>query len=276
MNEKFKKAKEFFKKKGFIVSDSKLKQTLAAVELGKSILAVGPTGSGKTHFFQLLSEFLGGAYHYQSLNGSVTIHDLTQERILGKKGTFEERDMVLAKWLRDSKKGVSFLQLDEVNAAKPETLLALHPVMDIKGELELPYTQEVLKVNKNAIIVMSCNEGDEYHGINAMNWAFINRIVIKLHFDYLQGKELAQMLSQRYDVPVEKTMQVVNTWEKYMESRDPESIIISTRKLENWVELSKLIGLKEAGVATFANVIATNSDEATEIIEGTFFVHLKE
>jgi len=270
------KAKDFFDKKGFIVDETMLKATLSAIKHGKSIFAVGPTGSGKTHFYQLLAEHLKGAYHYQSLNGSVTIHDLTQERILGKDGKFEERDMVLANWLRDAKKGVSFLQLDEVNAAKPETLLALHPIMDIKGELELPYTQEVLKVTNNAIIVMSCNEGDEYHGINAMNMAFLNRMGIKVHFDYIQGEVLAEMLSERYSVDIEQTRQVVSTWESYMASRDPEEPVVSIRVLENWVELSKDLGLKTAGIHTFGGLISTSSENLIEIAEGTFFVNLKD
>mgnify|MGYP003131580052 CR=1 FL=1 len=269
----FDRAKSFFQKQKFIIDDKKLKAVLTAIKLGYPVLAVGPTGSGKTHFFDLLAKFLKGNYEYASLNGSVTIHDLTQERIIGKNGTFEERDMVLARWLRNAQEGVSILQLDEVNAAKPETLLSLHPIMDIKGELNLPYTNEILKVNKHSILVMSCNEGDEYSGINAMNMAFQNRY-IKVHFNYLVGDVLADHLSSKTNVPKDKTLAVVETWEKYMSSRDPEQPVVSIRVLERWCEMSHFMGLKAAGEFTFAGLIARDEDELNEILEGDFFVNL--
>ena len=271
----FEEAKEFFKKEGFVIADKKLKAILAAIEIRKPILVVGATGCGKTDFIMKLAKFLKGDYEYASLNGSITIHDLTQERVLAKDGTFEERDMVLARWLRSAAKGTSILQLDEVNAAKPETLLAMHPIMDIKGELRLPYTNEVLKVNKNCILIMSCNEGDEYSGVNAMNMAFQNRYV-KIHFDYISGKELMNMLVNKTNVPIEKVKQVVDCWTNYMSARTPEQPIVSIRVLETWLEMSKLIGLKTAGEFTFASLIAKDSDELAQIIEGTFFVHITE
>ena len=268
------KAKQFFEDENFIIEEDKLKAILTAIDERKNIFAVGPTGSGKTDFFMKLSKFLGGEYFYQSLNGSVTIHDLTQERILAENGAFIANDMILANWLRASEKGISLLQLDEVNAAKAETLLALHPVMDIKGELDLVYTDEKLKVNDNCVLVMACNEGDEYYGTNEMNVAFINRTGIKVHFNYLQGEALIDMLVEKTGVNGEQVGQVVNTWEKYMSSRDPEQPVISIRVLENWLMMSKTLGLKMAGKFTFAGIIATNEDELNEILEGSFFVHL--
>lgn len=273
MIERFEEAKKFFESKDFIIEDDKLKAILVSIKNGYPLLAVGPTGSGKTHFFSLLSEFLGGSFDYSSLNGSITIHDLTQERILSKNGSFEERDMILAKWLRNAKEGISLLQLDEVNAAKPETLLALHPIMDLKGELKLPYTNEVLEVNKNAVLVMSCNEGDEYSGINAMNMAFQNRY-IKIHFPYIQGEALAQLLTSKTSVSMERTTAIVDTWTKYMSSRDPEQPVISIRMLEYWCEMSKDLGLKIAGRFTFAGLIARDENELNEILEGDFFINL--
>ena len=271
--QQFQDAKKFFKAGNFIISDKKLRQILGSIKLGMPVLAVGPTGSGKTLFFSLLARFLGGKYWYQSLNGSITIHDLTQERIIGKSGNFEERDMILAEWLRASQSENSILQLDEVNAAKAETLLALHAIMDIKGELGLPYSKETLKVNENTVLVMSCNEGDEYSGINAMNMAFQNRY-IKVHFPYLQGKILAELLTLKTSVPLDTTTKVVTTWEKYMSSRDPEQPIVSIRMLEYWCRLGKLIGMKEAAEVTFAGLIAETEEQLLEIILGDLFINM--
>jgi MoxR-like ATPase len=272
----FEKIRQKFKDDNFIIEDDKLKAILTAIKYGKTIFATGPTGSGKTDFFMKLAKYLDAEYFYQSLNGSVCIHDLTQERVLAENGAFIANDMVLANWIRASEKKLSFLQFDEINAAKPETLLALHPIMDIKGELNLIYTQEQLKVNKNCIMVMSLNEGDEYYGTNSMNAAFINRQGIKVHFNYLQGKPLINMLVNKTGVIQEHVEQVVNTWEKYMTSKDPEQPVISTRILENWLVLSKDLGLKTAGKYTFAGIIANTEDELNEVVEGDFFVHLRD
>jgi len=270
----FEEAKKFFAKEKFIVSDDDLRAVLAAKEEGIPVLAVGPTGSGKTEFFSIYSKFLKGNYHYQSLNGSLTVDDLTQELRLEKDGTFAERDMVIAEWLRDSQNKVSVLQLDEVNAAKPETLLSIHSIMDLKKLIQLKYSREVLKVNSNSVLVMSCNEGDEYAGINAMNMAFQNRY-IKIHFKYLVGDELANLLTTKTQVPLEQTSKIVETWSKYMSSRQPEEPVVSIRMLEYWCNLSKYLGLKQAGKYTFANLIAETEDNVDEILEGDFFINLE-
>lgn len=269
------RAVKFFKDNKFVIDEKKLSAILACIENGYPILASGPTGSGKTLFFGLLANFLGGRYEYASLNGSITIHDLTQERIIGKKGTFEERDMVLARWLRAAQVGTSILQLDEVNAAKPETLLALHPIMDIKGELNLPYTNEVLKVNKNAILVMSCNEGDEYAGVNAMNAAFQNRY-IKVHFPYISTDEIVTLLTDKTGIPEKEAKAITFCWQKYMSSKDFDQPVVSIRVLERWAELSKTLGLKTAGEFAFAGLISRDEKELAAILEGDFFVNLEQ
>ena len=271
----FNKAKDFFSKKNFIISNKNLRSILASINNHYPVLLTGPTGSGKTLFLMLLAEFVGGEYNYQSLNGSVTIHELTQERILGDKGEFKTNDMILTTWLRQAQKGISFLHLDEVNAARPETLLALHPIMDIKGELNLTYTKESLKVNDNAVLVLSMNEGDEYTGVNAMNMAFQNRFV-KIHIPYIQGEQLMTMLSLKTGITYENAAKVVNTWEKYMQSKEYDQPVISIRVLERWCELSHTIGLRAAALTTFASLVATNEEEMVEIEEGDLFVNLPE
>jgi midasin (ATPase involved in ribosome maturation) len=205
----------------------------------------------------------------------MTIQDLTQERDLAEDGRFVPKDLQLAKWLRAAQKGVSVLQLDEVNAARARTLLALHPIMDIKGELHLPYSDEVLPVTDNAVLVMSANEGDEYQGTNDMNDAFINRYV-KVYFNYLTGKKLSKLLSDRSGLPMDATDKVVNVWEKYMSSKSATSPVVSIRALERWCEQATLIGLRDAGIACFASLIAENADQLIEIVEGQFFVNLPE
>jgi MoxR-like ATPase len=269
----FGELKAFLVKENFVITDENLRAVIGAKIKGFPLLMVGPTGCGKTHLLSLISEYYKGNYEYKSLNGSVTIRDLVQERLLAKDGTFAEKDMVLARWLRKAQVGFSMLHLDEVNAARPETLLALHPIMDIKGELELPYSGEILKVNDNAMLAMSANEGDEYVGINAMNAAFQNRYV-KIHLPYIQGKKLMQLLKNKTGVTEDVATAVQNTWEKYMHSRKPEQPVISIRVLERWCEMSELIGVRDAGIMCFASLVAENEDALAEIVHGDFFVNL--
>ena len=96
----FEDAKKFFETKKFVVEDDQLKEILACIHKHKPILATGPTGCGKTAFFMLLAEFMGGHYEYQSLNGNTTIHDLVQERDIVEKGgktAMVPKDMILAR-----------------------------------------------------------------------------------------------------------------------------------------------------------------------------------
>jgi len=274
-NELYQQAKNFLDQKNFIISEKNLKSIIAAKLKGYPLLLVGPTGCGKTLLLTHLAEFFKGDYFYASLNGSVTIHDLTQERVLDKNGAFIEKDMVLAKWLRAAAKNLSILHLDEINAARPETLLALHPIMDLKGELNLPYSDEILKVTNNALLVMSANEGDEYMGINGMNAAFQNRY-LKIHLPYIQGKQLTELLTKKTGVPEEQTAKIVKVWTRYMESKQPEQPPVSIRILERWCELSKMLGLRSAGIVTFASLIAQTEDDLAEIIEGDMFINLPE
>lgn len=272
-DKEFERAGLFLKDKGFVIDERNLKALIMAKREGYPVFLVGPTGSGKTMLLSLMAEFWKGKYDYQSLNGSVTIHDLTQERILGKDGRFEEKDMVLAKWLRNAQRGVSICHFDEVNAARPETLLALHPIMDLKKVLVLPYTDEKLEVNKNAILVMSANEGDEYQGVNGLNAAFLNRS-IKVHLPYIQGDVLAKRLANKTGISFEDGKSIVQVWSKYMDSRDPEQPVIGTRVLEMWATASKSMGLYDAGVICFAGLVAKNDDELASLVEGDMFVNL--
>jgi len=275
--ETFADAKKFFKEKKFIIKDDQLKEILACINKKKSILATGPTGCGKTAFFMLLAEFFGGHYEYQSLNGNTTIHDLVQERDFVEKDgkmVMVPKDMILARWLKEAKKGISILQLDEINAARAETIIALHPICDIKGELFLPYSEETLKVNDNAILVMSCNEGDEYAGTNAMNQAFLNR-PITIPFSYLKRAPLIQHLSDKFKaVSKEDATAIVNTWEKYMASKDADEPIVSIRVLEYWCDFVDILGIRAAGKLAFAHLVARNEEEVIQVVEGDMFVNL--
>ena len=120
---------------------------------------------------------------------------------------------------------------------------------------------------------MSCNEGDEYEGINAMNMAFKNRY-ITIHFPYIYGEELAKLLTVKTGVSLEHAQMVTQTWEKYMGSKEPEQPIVGIRMLEYWCVMSKDLGLRLAGEFTFGGLIAKNEDDLNEIVEGDFFVNL--
>ena len=63
-------------------------------------------------------------------------------------------------------------------------------------------------------------------------------------------------------------------WEKYLRSKDEEQPVIGIRVLERWCEMSKDIGLQDAGIITFGSLIAKDEDDLAQIAHGDFFVNL--
>src|SRR5699024_10041557 len=94
---------------------------MSALSMGINVLLIGLTGAGKTKFDETLSYLFNQQMF--SINGSV---DLDAESLMGFKTLAYEGDKQVIEFVpgpvTDAMNHGTFLYIDEVNMAKPETL----------------------------------------------------------------------------------------------------------------------------------------------------------
>lgn len=163
---------------------------IAALSMGKNILLKGPTGSGKTKFAETLSHLFNQPMF--SVNSSV---DLDAESLLGFK-TLSYADgkqiieFVPGPVVNAMNKG-TFLYIDEVNMAKPETLPLINGVLDYRRTITNPFTNEMITAKDSFGVIAAINEG--YIGTVPLNEALKNRFIV-IDVPYIEGKQLKRLI----------------------------------------------------------------------------------
>src|SRR5690625_5138716 len=160
--------------------------------MGKNLLLKGPTGSGKTK----LAQTLAGLFHQKmySINCSV---DLDAESLMGFKTLdYEEDKQVISFVPGPVTKAMTegtFLYIDEVNMAKPETLPLINGVLDYRRRITNPFTNKVIQAKETFNVIAAINEG--YIGTVPLNEALKNRFAV-IDVPYIQGEQLKQLIQR--------------------------------------------------------------------------------
>lgn len=163
---------------------------ITALGMGKNILLKGPTGSGKTKLGETLS------YLFQqplfSVNCSV---DLDAESLLGFKTLAYEDDKQKIEFVpgpvTDAMHHGTFLYIDEINMAKPETLPLINGVLDYRRRVTNPFTNEIITAKEGFNVIAAINEG--YVGTVPLNEALKNRFIV-IDVPYLEGDQLKGLI----------------------------------------------------------------------------------
>ncbi|GAB4073084.1 MoxR family ATPase [Barrientosiimonas marina] len=163
---------------------------ITALSMGKNVLLKGPTGSGKTRFAETLSSL----FNQPMFNVNCSV-DLDAESLMGFKTlSYEENQQVIdfvPGPVTNAMKHGTFLYIDEINMAKPETLPLINGVLDYRRTITNPFTEEIITAEDGFGVVAAINEG--YVGTVPLNEALKNRFVV-IDIPYLQGEQLKQLI----------------------------------------------------------------------------------
>lgn len=175
---------------------------IAALSIGKNILLKGPTGAGKTKFAETLSQLFNQPMF--SVNCSV---DLDAESLLGFKTLAYEQDKQVIEFVpgpvTNAMKDGTFLYIDEINMAKPETLPLINGVLDYRRTITNPFTNEIITATDGFGVIAAINEG--YIGTVPLNEALKNRFIV-IDVPYIEGEQLRQLITTTTNLSDEKTI----------------------------------------------------------------------
>ncbi|MGX4667849.1 AAA family ATPase [Cerasibacillus sp. JNUCC 74] len=174
---------------------------ITALSMGKNILLKGPTGAGKTKFAETLSALFQQPMF--SVNSSV---DIDAESLLGFKTLSYEDGKQVIEFIPgpviNAMQHGTFLYIDEINMAKPETLPIINGVLDYRRSITNPFTNEIVTANQGFNVIAAINEG--YVGTVPLNEALKNRFIV-IEIPYIQGEQLKQLIKSNTKL-TDKTM----------------------------------------------------------------------
>ncbi|MFC2949537.1 AAA family ATPase [Virgibacillus sediminis] len=188
---------------GYIPPDNELLiDAITALSMGKNVLLKGPTGAGKTRFAETLSNLFNQPMF--SVNCSV---DLDAESLLGFKTLAYQGEKQVIEFVpgpvTNSMNYGTFLYIDEINMAKPETLPLINGVLDYRRTITNPFTEEIIQAREGFGVVAAINEG--YVGTVPLNEALKNRFVV-IDIPYLQGDQLKQLIKDSTALDDDRTI----------------------------------------------------------------------
>lgn len=184
---------ELIRQGGYVTPSSELLiDAITALSMGKNILLKGPTGAGKTKFAETLSNLFNQPMF--SVNCSV---DLDAESLIGFKTLVYENDKQQITFIpgpvTQAMNHGTFLYIDEINMAKPETLPLINGVLDYRRTVTNPFTNEMITAKTGFNVIAAINEG--YIGTVPLNEALKNRFIV-IDVPYLEGEQLKQLIQE--------------------------------------------------------------------------------
>ena len=151
-----------------------------AIIESKPALLIGETGVGKTSAVRHLAALTNSPLRRVNMNGSMTAEDFLGQMLI-KDGTTYWKDGVLTECVRNG----YWLIVDEINAAGPEILFALHSLLDDDRYVVLTDSpsKEVVRPHENFRIFATMNPQERYAGTQELNRAFAGRWPVKCEVD---------------------------------------------------------------------------------------------
>ena len=222
------------------------------------ILLKGPTGTGKTRFIEYMADKLDKELITIACHEETSSTDLIGRYII--KGT---ETVWLDGPLTKAVKEGAIIYLDEVAEARPDVIVAIHPLTDHRREMYIDKLGQTIKAHEDFMLVASFNPGYQ-RGFKELKPSTKQRFVA-LSFDYPDEKIEQEILENETGIGsdiAKKLVRIANKIRNLTELGLTETV--STRLL---VDSAKLIntGLPKR-LAVKVAVVEPLSDEP-EIIE---------
>lgn len=171
-------------------NEALLIDAITALTMGKNVLLKGPTGSGKTKFGETLSYLFNQPMFSVNCSVDLDVESLLGFKTLTYKNDKQEIDFVPGPVTEAMEDG-TFLYIDEINMAMPETLSLINGVLDYRRKVTNPFTNEILIAKEGFNVIAAINEG--YIGTVQLNEALKNRFII-IDVPYIQGEQLKELI----------------------------------------------------------------------------------
>ncbi len=221
-------------------------------------LLKGPTGTGKSRFVEFMAEKLGKDLLTVACNEETSSTDLVGRYII--KGTETVwMDGPLTKAVKEGK----IIYLDEIAEARPDVIVAIHPLTDHRRELYIDKLGLSIKAHPDFMLVASFNPGYQ-RGYKELKPSTKQRFV-SMSFNYPEEKIEREILINETGIDKEIAKKLVNIGNKIRNLTEMGlTETVSTRLL---VDAAKLIhsGLPKR-LSVHVAIVEPLSDEP-EIIQ---------
>lgn len=239
---------------GYVFSKEQTQAALMGMFYRDKILTLGPTGSGKSAFWQQVAARLNYNFVRINFDGSITRSDLIGQWIV-KDSSMEFQYGILPSAMALHGTIICF---DEWDAIGEEVGFVLQRVLESDSQIMLMEKgEEIVTLNSDNVIVATANTngmGDDSGGLYAagtriQNYSQLNRFGITLLFDYLAPELEQQILVKRFGdslktVEIKAMVSAINNVREAFLQGGVISAPLSTRDLINWAE--KYVGLGDA------------------------------
>jgi nitric oxide reductase NorQ protein len=163
------------------------------------LLLKGPTGCGKTRFIEHMAWRMGRPLVTVACNEDTTAGDLLGRWLL-EDGATRWQDGPLALAARHG----AICYLDEIVEARPDAVVAIHPLTDTRRMLPLDRASEIIRAHPDFMLVVSYNPGGSRELKPSTRQRFCG-----MRFDYPDAEDEAEILMREGGVDVEMASALV-------------------------------------------------------------------
>jgi nitric oxide reductase NorQ protein len=219
------------------------------------VLLKGPTGTGKSRFVEYMASKLDKKLMTVSCHEETSSTDLIGRYIIkGTETIWVDGPLITAL------KGGSILYLDEIAEARPDVIVAIHPVTDHRRELFIDKLGTTIKAHEDFMLVASFNPGYQ-RGYKELKPSTRQRFVA-LSFNYANAKTEAEILLNETGVDEDTAKKLVKIAEKIRNLKEfGLTETVSTRLLVDAAKLIKTGLPKRLSVRTAVIEPLTDDEE---------------